>query len=614
MPLMQAEPAARPPRQAQPGAFRSLLRARLGSFAPNQLLLLAALIALLPLLQWQLRSLGLPLLGEHNWRQADTYSVAYNFLHESADFFHPRIDWANNRSGIMGMEAPIYPYLCFLAMTVFGDAPAVARSVAWLLGALGLFLFARYLRPPGRVSVAFGALLFFFFSPMGMFEFRQVQPDGPMAALTMIAAACLHQFARSERRAWFAAGLGVYTLAALAKVPALAAGPAMWLFSWTAKPTSVRKIAVRGAWFALPLLAAVAWNAWARHLNQAYNDGETYFAIDFSLKGMLADATHRGQLRHLFGSVLTTYVSSWVLFPAVLVGAALGFEPHHRPVAAPMAVWFAGAALFLAAFSSRLLSHWYYTVVMFPPVLYFGALGLGRLIDLAGAPPPPVPLSRWAAVVLIPALALAPWVGGEPGSLEVPGGTGFPANTTWMGELSLLGLLALFALATGALKLRARAHRPYLWFVLVLAASVPGLSRAAHDTIAGFKWRSREPEWKTAHSAWNDLRQAVDRYSTRQDRFVVDGANPWYLYLPLRKGWNLSAHDLSANGADSYRKQGARFLIHYLDAGPKPHGLKREQLLARGANWELYCLAEQGCPARPVASSSHKLSPPPRTP
>ena len=38
-----------------------------------------------------LRKLSVPLVGEHNWRQADTYSVAYNFLHESADFFHPLV-------------------------------------------------------------------------------------------------------------------------------------------------------------------------------------------------------------------------------------------------------------------------------------------------------------------------------------------------------------------------------------------------------------------------------------------------------------------------------------------------------------------------------------------
>lgn len=593
---MQTEPTAPPDTRAPSGTWWSALHARVRALELKHALQLAALFAILPLLKWQLQSLWLPLLGDHNWRQADTYSVAYNFLHESADFFHPRIDWANDRSGIMGMEAPVYPFLCFLAMSVFGDAPRVARVVAWTLGALGVFCFARYLRPVGRTSVALGALLMLFFSPMGLFEFRQVQPDGPMTALMMIAAACLHQFARSERRAWFAAGLGVYTLAALAKVPALTAGPAMWLFSWTAKPTAPRKIIQRGAWFAVPLLAAVAWNAWARHLNQAYNEGETYFAIDFSLKTMLHDASSRELLRHLFAGVVPGYASSWVLFPAVLVGCALGFEPENRPLAGPMAAWFAGSALFLAAFSSRLQSHWYYALVILPPVSYFGALGLGRLIDLAGAREPPLPLSRWAAGVLIPALALAPVVGGTPRELEaVSGGAGFHASSTWTGELNAIVLLAIFALASGALRLRARAHRPALWLALIAAASVPGLSRAGHDTLEAFKWRSRAAEWATADHAWDDLRRAVDRYSTRQDRFLVDGANPWYLHLPLRKGWNQSVHDLAVNGLDWYRARGARFLVHYPEAGPKPRGLKPEQLLAEGARWQLYCLAEQGC-------------------
>jgi hypothetical protein len=588
--------------QAEPTARSNAFLARLRGFEPAHLLYLAGLLALVPLLRWQLLSLMVPILGEHNWRQADTYSVAYNFLHESADFFHPRIDWANDRSGIMGMEAPIYPFLIFLAMSVFGDAAQVARVVAWSLSALGLFFFARYLRPRDRTSVALGALLMFFFSPMGLFEFRQIQPDGPMVALLMIAAACLHQFARSDKRAWFAAGLAVYTLAALAKLPALAAGPAMWLFSWTAKPTPLRRIVMRGVWFALPVLAAVAWNAWARHLNQTYNGGETYFAIDFSLEGMLADGTNRDQLRHLFASLLPCYVANWALFPAVLVGFGLGFEPENRPLAAPMAAWFAGAALFLAAFSSRLHSHWYYAVVIFPPVLYFGALGLGRLIDLASARPPPLPLSHWAAAVLVPALALAPVVGGKARELsETPGGTSFPAFTTWIGELPLALLLVLFALAAGTLKLRARKHRPYLWLVVVLAAGAPALARAGHDTIEAFKWRSRESEWSTAHRAWADLHAAVNRYSTRQQRFVVDGSNPWYLHLPLRKGWNVGSHELSANGPDWFRERGARFLIHYLDAGSKPPGLKREQLLAKGEKWELYCLAEAGCPPLPPA-------------
>ena len=73
-------------------------------------LLVAAMAFALAMLVVQASTLGAPINGEHNWRQADTYSVAYNFLHERAGFFYPRIDWAGEGSGIMGMETPIYTY------------------------------------------------------------------------------------------------------------------------------------------------------------------------------------------------------------------------------------------------------------------------------------------------------------------------------------------------------------------------------------------------------------------------------------------------------------------------------------------------------------------------
>jgi hypothetical protein len=577
------------------------LLARLPAFQPAQLLMLAALLALLPLLDWQVRSLAVPILGEHNWRQSDTYSVAYNFLHESSDFFHPRIDWAGNRSGIMGMEAPIYPYLTFLAMLVFGDSPAVARCVAWVLCVLGVLVFAQLLRPARRTSFSVGVLLMVFLAPMGLLELRQIQPDGPMCALMMMAAGCFHEFARSERRGYLAAGLGLYSLATLTKLPALAAGPAMWLLTFSVRPTPWRKVAWRAAAFTLPLAAALLWQLWARHLNDVYNAGQTYFAIDFNLATMLEDLSDREHLRHLFGSLLGAYVCNWTLLPALLVGFALGFEHAQRAVAFPMFAWLAGAGLFLAAFSSRLASHWYYALVIFPPVVYFGALALGRLIDLASARPPASPLSRWAGLVLVLTLAVARFVGGEQREMGgVPGGAGFPLDTTWVGELQLLTLLTLFAIGFGALQLRAPPHRPYFWLVVVAIAGALGLARASHDVIELFKWRSRDWEWETTQADWAELRRLLDVYSSRElDRIVEDGANPWYLYLPLRKGWNVAPKDIDEAGLDWYVARGVRFLVHYRHMRRKPRGLADRPLLGRAPKWELYCLIRDGC--RPLA-------------
>jgi len=547
---------------------------------------------------WQIASLGEPIHGEHNWRQADTYSVAYNLVHGQADLLHPQIDWTHGRSGIMGMEAPIYPWLAHLGMLAFGDDPAVARVVAWLLFAGAVFAFARGLRA-GRSSIAIGVVVMAALSPMALFEFRQIQPDAPSVALCMMAAACCHLFARHERRRWLVAGLVLYTLAILTKPQAMVAGPAMWLFTWTARPPGLKRIALRGALFAIPLAALFVWMKWAAHLDQAYNEGQVYFAMGLDAKSMLADMTNGGLLEHVFAFLTTTYVTSWVLFPAVLVGLVAAFDRPTRAVAIPMLVWLLCAVLFLAAVSSRLASHWYYGLAILPPVLWFGAVGLARFFDMATAEAPS-PRTRWAGLFLAATLALAPLVGGRLRELaEVPAATGYTPRGTWVGLLGLIALLVLFmasyAVAHGREPAR---HRRWLWLAVVAVASGLGLWRAAHDTIQNFKWRSREMDWATSGERWASLREAVDAVSTRADPFVVDGANPWYLYLPLRQGWTEPQQVIDQRGLPYFTERGARFLVHYDETGSAPFSVRKRKPIAEGPGWHLYCLADDDCPPR----------------
>jgi len=565
---------------------------------------------------WQLRSLDVPILGDHNWRQSDTYSVAYNFLHESANFFHPRIDWSHGRSGIMGMEAPILPYLISGAMTVFGDHASVGRWVVWLLFALSLYFFGRYLIPKGNRGVVLGLLVMTAFSPMALSEFRQIQPDGPMVALMVMAAASFHQFGRTDRRKWLVAGLALYSVAVLIKSPAIVAGPAMWLFMLTPKRVTIRIAVIRAAWLLVPIAAWLAWNAWAKHLNNTFNDGEVYFAIEFNLKEMLKDLTNGGQIRHVFGYILPVYMTNWVLFPAVLAGLVLGFEKDNRPIAIPMLAWLLGAALFLGMFSSRLGAHWYYALVALPPVLYFGALSIGRLLTLAARPmfesrlqPPPLPedatplQTRWVAFFLLPTLALAPLIGGRLRALmEAPAAAGNGPSGTWLTESGLLGLLLIQTLAVAAVLVpraqasqRARSFARFFPLAL-LVVGVVGLSRAHHDAREVFRFRTLEPQWATIEARLAAIRSEVDRFSTREDLFVVDVGNPWYLHVPLRKGWAEHTHEIDELGLGHYTSRGARFLIHYRNEARKPREIFRMRPLTSIDGAEVYCIAEDGCP------------------
>ncbi|MFO0751182.1 MAG: glycosyltransferase family 39 protein [Myxococcota bacterium] len=590
------------------GATRRGLRA-LDPGAPRWLYL-PVLILVAILVIWQVRSLGVPILGEHNWRQSDTYSVAWNFVHESPDFFHPRIDWTRGRSGVMGMEAPFFSYAIAAGMAVFGDDPAIGRIVAWILAMTALGLFARSLRPEGRRSVAVGLVVMAFFSPMVLFEFRQIQPDVAMVALMIMAAVCFHEYSKHERRRSFVLGMVAYTLAVLIKSPALVAGPAMWLFTFTAQPVAFRTTLRRAAWFAVPLALWWAWNQWAHHLNESQNGGEVYFAIEFNLQTMLADATNGGQLRHIFAFLLPSYICNWVLFPAFLAGVALGFEKENRPVALPMAVWFLGAALFLAAFSSRLGSHWYYALVILPPVLYFGALALGRVFDLATsredsparfATGEATPLSRWAAGFVVATLFVAPFVGGRLRELsEAPAASGLQPGSSWVGEAGFLGLAVIEMLALALAFLPAPRWGRLAYLPLLFVAGWLGLGRAEHDVSELFKWRTRFAEWETIQPETDALRAEVARFSTRDDLFLTDGGNPWYLYLPLRKGWTEDTPVIERNGLQPYTDKGARFFLHFFENGRMPRPMKNLKPIAHAPKWELYCLSPSGCPELPA--------------
>jgi 4-amino-4-deoxy-L-arabinose transferase-like glycosyltransferase len=566
-------------------------------------LLVPVLIGCAVLAGWQLRTAFIPVVGEHNWRQADTYSIAFNFVHESADFFHPRIDWSRGRSGVMGMEAPIYPFLCSLAMRAFGDAPAIARLVSWALFALGMAMAARSLRPRSKRSVAVGFVVMALSSPMMLFESRQIQPDAAMVAFLMIAAALFHESSKSndprgDRRA-FAFGLGAYTIAVLTKSPALCVAPALWMLSWSAGPITGRRLLSRGLWFAVPLVSFAAWSAWSKHLDVTYAGGEAYFWTGFEWARVIADVQSQDLVRNVLLRILPGYAVSWVLFPAVLAGVVLAFERENRPVAIPMLLWLVIGAAFCVAFAGRVRTHWYYALIVAPPLAYLGAIALGRLFDLMRAIERPSFVSIWAAAFVLLALITSPLAGGPLRSLGgVPGASDFPSFTTWVGESGLLALAVFEAVAVAITFVPRFPYARATYVGLVVLGCGLALPRAWHDAREALLWRARAPEWSSVQADTTELRRAVDAVSTRGDLFVVDGDNPWYLHLALRKGWVHEAGELDRARLAGYAARGARFFIHFADHGETPPGVRGRRPIASGERWQLHCIDPRGCEPR----------------
>lgn len=586
---------------ARTRAGRAPRKGGLARFDPGspRLIILGLLAFVFFVAKTPVTSLHVPIVGEHDWRQADTYSVAYNFVHASFDFMRPRIDWTYGRSGVMGMEAPVLPFLGAACMTLFGDEPAVLRTIVFACFALGLIAFARSLRSPFAPAQWIGTLVVAVCSPMALFESRQIQPDPFMCAMLMLSAAALHRFSKEGARRDYVLGLCAYNVAILVKSPAIVAGPALFLLSFSAAPPRFRAIVARGAGFLVPLVLVGAWSLWGKHLNETYNGGEVYFATEFDLDVIRADLSSRAKLRNIMLFVLPIYTVGWVTMPAVFAGMVLGFSRMHRAIALPMWVWLLASTFFLACFGGRLTSHWYYALPALPPLLWFGGLGIGNVLGVISGATSGSRIARACAAVVVLALPLADIVGGEPRTGNgVPGAAGAALEATWLTDGGLFAFLLIVVLAFGVSVPPLGIVRRVGIAIVFVGSLYFGLGRAYTDVTGVFDLRAKTSQWSSFHSTWDPLRRATDAYSTRADVFVTDMGNPWYLYLANRRGFADPAGTVSSHGPSAYRRRGARFYVHYRAAGPLPLTMHDLPELAKGPEWTLYCLDRRGCPRR----------------
>ena len=79
-----------------------------------------------------------PLEIGHNWRQTTVTMVSRNFLETDNNIFYPRIDIAGNKTGITGMEFPLFNYLTYLVSEIFGYQHWYGRLINLIISSLGL--------------------------------------------------------------------------------------------------------------------------------------------------------------------------------------------------------------------------------------------------------------------------------------------------------------------------------------------------------------------------------------------------------------------------------------------------------------------------------------------
>jgi 4-amino-4-deoxy-L-arabinose transferase-like glycosyltransferase len=137
----------------------------------------------------RLYKLNIPLADLHSWRQADTASVARNFVKNGFDLLHPKYDdlsnvqsGIDNPQGFRMVEFPIYNALIAASYKAFPTMPLERWgrliSIVFSLVTI-LVIYLILLKEKGRISAFFAGLIYAVF-PFFVYFSRIVLPE-PMA-------------------------------------------------------------------------------------------------------------------------------------------------------------------------------------------------------------------------------------------------------------------------------------------------------------------------------------------------------------------------------------------------------------------------------------------------
>jgi len=310
-----------------------------------------------------------PIGGLHKWRQADTAAVARNLAFESADPLHPRIDMRGDRSGITGMEFPLYQLAVAAGMRLAGDRDAVGRiislvaaTLAWL--SLAALLERRFAvgRTSAHAAIALSPLLFLYAA--------KVMPETTALALACVAVERTDAWLTSRRGRDLALGAAGLALAALTRPYLVFAGVPL-LLAWVdrlrrdplGRPRPLGwDAALAGALAALPFL--MWYSAWCPHLVRTH--GIDYFFTGRPLTHNLRELAE-WRLWATLGASLGQHVANWVALPLVVVGAWL--LRHAAPPARWIAYGIPAVAIpaLLLLIGGHFSPHHYYFMVLCIP-------------------------------------------------------------------------------------------------------------------------------------------------------------------------------------------------------------------------------------------------------
>jgi 4-amino-4-deoxy-L-arabinose transferase-like glycosyltransferase len=309
----------------------------------------------------------------NGWRQADTQTIAVNYLKPGSQLLKPQISWGGDGPGYVETELQLYTLMASWLMRAVGPVEWAGQLLSLLAVVGTAFVLFRHLAGRYSESAAAAGVIAFIGVRTVPHLASVVMPDALALFFYALAWAAFYRYYRSGRGYDLVLYASFGAIAMLVKPTTSQLGIASFLLLLLGDPSKLRDRRVWGAWLAM-LAVFGAYLAYAHDLYATY--GNTF--------GLLfGEDSKRPQLRHLLMPMLYKGVLlNIVRWGLGLVGAiCLAVLVVRRRVDAEhVALGVAGGILVFVAFRymSQDAGNYYFA----PMTLLAGALVAGCVDEL----------------------------------------------------------------------------------------------------------------------------------------------------------------------------------------------------------------------------------------
>jgi hypothetical protein len=350
---------------------------------PNKLSLLT--LAVIVVIGLVLRSYKIhEALGDwHSWRQADTASVAKEYVKAGKiDLFYPEFhdvssipSGLNNPEGWRMVEFPIRDALHgWLAMT-FPNLGflEIGRGLSVLFSTLTIVTIYFLVLPLSGPTAALASSFIYAVLPYNMFYGRVILPEPMLVMFTMFTLLAYIRYADTRKLGWYLATLVSLIFALLLKPTALIILFPMVGYFFASSNKNL-KLFLSSA--ILPAIAIAPYLLWRRHI-AAFPEGIPASSWLFNSNGIrFKGAWFRWLFGERIGKMILGY---WGLIPVGFGLTKLGENKKETLVYGGLLL---GTLIYLSVIATGNVQHDYYQIQIMPTISILAGIGISYMLSL----------------------------------------------------------------------------------------------------------------------------------------------------------------------------------------------------------------------------------------